>query len=138
MGLSEGADQSGGPVGAATQFASDIVSLVRNEIQAARHEMVDKAKAAGVGAGMLSGSALAGFFTLASLTALVMVALSLIIPLWAAMLVVTVLWGATTAILALMGRKKVQEAAPFVPERTIENVKEDVQWARRGEISRRK
>jgi hypothetical protein len=37
-----------------------------------------------------------------------------------------------------MGRKKVEDAAPFVPERTIANVKEDVRLARRGETPARR
>lgn len=112
------------------QFASDIVLLVRKEIEQARAEMGEKVKSAGVGAGMLSGSALAALFTLASLTALVIVAFSLTLPLWASMLIVTALWAVATAILGLLGKKRVEDAVPFVPERTIANVKEDVQWAR--------
>jgi Putative Actinobacterial Holin-X, holin superfamily III len=33
-------------------------------------------------------------------------------------------------VLVQIGRKQVQEAAPPVPEETIESVKEDVQWAK--------
>ena len=80
---------------------------------------------------MLSASALTALLTLGSLTVLLMVVLALIIPLWAAVLLVTLLWGATTAALAWLGKRKVDDAAPFVPEQTIENVKEDVAWARR-------
>jgi uncharacterized membrane protein YqjE len=127
-----------GPAAAVKQLASDITLIVRQEIEAARDEMTGKVKAAGVGAGMLSGSAIAALFTLASLTALVMVALARAVPLWASMLIVTVLWGLATAVLGLMGRKKVEDAAPFVPERTIANVKEDVRLARRGETPARR
>jgi uncharacterized membrane protein YqjE len=117
---------------AAAQFASDVILLVRTEIDEARSEMAQKAKSAGVGAGMLSGSAIAAIFSLASLTALIMVALSLVLPLWASMLITTALWGAAAAILAMLGKKKVEDAAPFVPEQTIANIKEDVEWARGG------
>lgn len=117
---------------AAAQFASDVILLVRKEIDEARSEMAHKAKLAGVGAGMLSGSAFAAIFSLASLTALVMVALSLVLPLWAAMLITTALWGAAAAILAVLGKKKVEGATPFVPEQTIANIKEDVERARVG------
>ncbi len=34
--------------------------------------------------------------------------------------------------LSLVGKRKIQNAAPFIPEQTIENVKEDVEWARSG------
>lgn len=123
---------------AVAQFASDVILLVRQEIDEARSEMAEKAKSAGVGAGMLSGSAVAAVFGLASLTALLMVAISLALPLWASMLIVTALWGAAAAILGLLGKKKVEDAAPFVPEQTIANIKEDVRLARRGETPLRR
>jgi hypothetical protein len=43
---------------------------------------------------------------------------------------VTVLWAAVAGVLALTGKKKVQEASPVMPEQTVETVKEDVQWAK--------
>jgi uncharacterized membrane protein YqjE len=121
-----------------TQFASDLALLVRKELESAREEMVEKAKSAGIGAGMLSASAISVLFALAALTALVTIALASAIPLWAAALVVTVLWCAVAAVLALLGKKKVEDAAPFVPEQTIAEVKEDLEWARAGAKSLRK
>jgi uncharacterized membrane protein YqjE len=120
------------------QFASDLALLVRKELESARAELTEKAKSAGIGAGMLSASAVCAFFTLGSLTALVMIALAFVVPLWASALIVTILWGAVAAILALVGKKKVEDASPFVPEQTIADVKEDVQWARQGAESLRR
>lgn len=114
------------------QLSEDLGLLVRKELESARDELAEKAKSAGAGAGMLSGSAVSGLLTLGSLTALLILALALVIPAWAAALTVTVLWAAVTGILAMAGKKKIQEAAPFVPEQTIANVKEDVQWAQSG------
>jgi hypothetical protein len=51
-------------------------------------------------------------------------------PTWLAALIVTVAYGAIAAVLVQIGRKQVQEAAPPIPEETIESVKEDVQWAK--------
>ncbi len=114
-----------------SQLASDIVTLVRHELELAKTELSEKIKSAGIGAGMLSASAVTALLTLGSLTAFLMVVLWLVMPLWAAVLLVTLLWGGITAALALLGKRKVEDAAPFVPEQTIENVKEDVSWARR-------
>ena len=49
---------------------------------------------------------------------------------WIAALIVTALWGAVAGVLALTGKKKLQEAGPPVPEQTVETVKEDVEWAK--------
>jgi len=114
------------------QIASDLGVLIRHELELAKDEMAEKAKSAAVGAGMLSGSALTAIFTLASLTALAVALIALVLPLWTALLIVTVLWAAGTAVLVLMGKKKVEDATPFVPEQAIENLREDVKWARRG------
>ncbi len=113
------------------ELAGDLATLIRHEVDLAKAELGEKLKSAGVGAGMLSASAVSGLITLTCLTALVAVALSLLLPAWLAVLIVTLLWGATTAVLALIGKRKVQDASPFVPEQTIANVKEDMEWARR-------
>lgn len=114
------------------RFAADLGVLIRSELESARREMAEKAKAAGVGAGMLSASAVGALLTLACLTVLLIAALSLALPVWLAALIVTIVWAAATAALALFGKKKVEDAAPFLPEQTIADVKEDLQWARSG------
>jgi Putative Actinobacterial Holin-X, holin superfamily III len=38
--------------------------------------------------------------------------------------------ASVAGVLALTGKKEVQEATPPVPEQTTESVKEDVQWAK--------
>ena len=114
------------------RFATDLGVLIRSEFESARREMAQKAKAAGLGAGMLSASAIGALFTLACLTALLIAALSLALPVWLAALIVTIVWAAATAALALFGKKKVEDATPFLPEQTIADVKEDLQWARSG------
>lgn len=118
------------PAGSIQELVGDITTIVRQEVELAKTELNQKLKSAGVGAGMLSVSAVTGLFTLACLTALAVALLSLLVQPWIAILVVTVLWGAATATLALIGKKKVKDATPFVPEQTIANVKEDVEWAR--------
>lgn len=114
------------------QLSEDITVLVRKELELARDEIGEKVKSAGVGAGMLSGSAVTALLTLGSLTALLILVLSLVVAAWLAALIVTVLWAAATAMLALSGKKKIQDAGPLVPERTIQHVKDDVAWAKSG------
>src|SRR5579872_6137078 len=117
------APQPEGLAAAVKQLTQDVGLLVRKELELARAEMADKAKTAGAGAGMLSGSAVTGLLTLGSLTALVIIALSMVVPAWLAALLVTLIWGAITAALAVAGKKKLAQAGSLVPEQTIENVK---------------
>lgn len=116
----------------------DVAVLVRKELEFARDEITEKIKSAGIGAGMLSGSAIAGLMTLGSLTALLILALSLVVAPWLAALIVTIVWAAITGALALAGKKKIADAGPFVPEQTIQNVKDDIRWVQGGAKSPRK
>jgi uncharacterized membrane protein YqjE len=130
--------QNEGLAASIKQLSEDLGVLVRKELELARAELSEKAKTAGVGAGMLSGSAISGLLTLGSLTALLIIAIALVLPAWLSALIVTVMWGAVTAILALTGKKKLQDATPLVPQQTIQNVKEDVEWAQTGLKSAKK
>ena len=131
MAANKATDNSGDSVQSVAQLFTDITTLIRHEIELAKAELAEKIKLAGVGAGMLSASAVTGLITLGCLTALAALLMALVIPPWAAVLAVTALWGGVTATLAVLGKRKVEAASPFVPEQTIENVKEDVEWARR-------
>jgi len=109
-------------------LSAQVSTLVRQEVDLAKAELAEKGKKAGVGAGLLGGAGVAALLTLGSLTAFLILALALVLPAWAAALIVTALWGAVAAVLALQGRNKMREMGKPVPEKTVETVKEDVQW----------
>jgi hypothetical protein len=111
-------------------LATETSTLVRQEIDLAKAEMTDRGKRAGKGVGMLAAGAAVALLAFGALTAGLIAALDLAMPTWLAALIVTVVYGAIAAVLVQIGRKQVQEAAPPVPEETIESVKEDVQWAK--------
>jgi len=77
---------------------------------------------------MFGGAGVAGLLMLGSLSACLILALALALPGWAAALIVTALWGVIAGVLALQGRAKVRQVGKPVPEKTVETVKEDVQW----------
>jgi membrane protein len=108
------------------QLAEQTKTLVRQEVELAKVELGEKGKRVGMGAGMFGGAGLFGFFAFASLTACLILALAEAMEPWLAALIVTAAYGAVAGVLALSGRKKVQEATPAMPEQTAETVKEDV------------
>jgi VIT1/CCC1 family predicted Fe2+/Mn2+ transporter len=112
------------------QLSDDLSTLVRQELKLAQAEMTDKGKKAGIGAGLLGGAVLIGVLTLGALTAFFIALLATAMVVWLAALIVTVVYGAAAGALALIGKKRVSEATPPVPEQTVETVKEDVQWAK--------
>jgi uncharacterized membrane protein YqjE len=119
------------PAGELLKELSDhTTTLVRQEIELAKAELGEKAKKAGVGAGMFGGAGLFGVFAFAALTTCIVAALDTAMPLWLAALIVTAIYAAVAGVLGLQGRNKVREAGPPVPEQATESVKEDVQWAK--------
>jgi Putative Actinobacterial Holin-X, holin superfamily III len=112
------------------QLASQTSTLVRQELDLAKAEMSQKAAIAGKGAGLMGGAAVTGLLAAGALTACLILVLSEAMDAWLAALIVAVVMGAVAAALGLMGRNKVREATPAVPEQTVETVKEDVEWAK--------
>ena len=111
-------------------LSDDLSTLVRQELKLAQAEMTDKGKKAGIGAGMLGGAGLVGVLALATLTTFFIALLATAMAVWLAALIVTVMYAAAAGALALIGKNRVSEATPPVPDQTVETVKEDVQWAK--------
>jgi hypothetical protein len=89
-----------------------------------------KAKRAGIGIGMFSAAGLLALYGVGVLVATAILALALAVAPWLAALVVAVVLLAAAGIAGLLGRKRVQEATPPVPTRTVESVKRDVDAVR--------
>ena len=131
MASHEGNNMRSRPTGELLRELSDqTTTLVKQEIELLKAELTEKGKTAGVGAGMFGGAGLFGIFAFAALTTCIIAALTEVMSLWLAALIVTVVYAAVAAVLGLRGRDKVQEATPIAPEQTTESVKEDVQWAK--------
>lgn len=112
------------------QLSEQTTTLVRQEVELARTELKEKGRSAGVGAGLIGAGGLLGLGAFGALTAMLIVLLAMWMDAWLACLIVTAVYGIGGAILAMAGKRKVQQASPPVPEQTIETIKEDVQWAR--------
>jgi uncharacterized membrane protein YqjE len=112
------------------QLSQETTTLVRQELELAKAEMAEKGKQAGIGAGMFGGAGIVGLLALGALTACLILALTPAMKDWLAALVVAAVYAAIAGILALIGRSRVRDATPAVPEQTVETVKEDVQWAK--------
>jgi apolipoprotein N-acyltransferase len=79
---------------------------------------------------MFGGAAFVGIFALGALTACAILALALAVKGWLAALIVAAALGAIAGVLALTGAKNVKQGVPPTPERTIDSVKEDVEWTK--------
>jgi uncharacterized membrane protein YqjE len=112
-----------------TEIFRDIVGnvqeMVRSEVRLARVEFRDEAsKTARAGAMLAAGAVLgmiAGVFVLICIAQL----LDMVMPDWAAALLMAVALGTPAAIMVSKGRQRLHMP---MPEKTIENVKENVEW----------
>ena len=64
-----------------------IVGLVQDELTALKQELTARIARLGIGAGLIAGAAFIGFFALAVFVAAAVIALSLVVPGWAAALI---------------------------------------------------
>ncbi len=108
------------------RLSEQTSTLVRDELRLAQAELSAKAKHAGIGLGMFGAGGLVAFFGMAAAVATAIIALALVLPLWLSALIVTVLLFVIAGIMALVGKKQVDQAGPLKPERAMANLKRDV------------
>lgn len=114
------------------QLTDQLSRLVRDEARLAQAEVTQKAKRLGVGAGLFGGAGLTAFFGLAVLISAVVLGLAEVLPAWLAALVVAVVLFAVAGVLALVGKKDVEEASPPLPTQAIAGVQADVATVKEG------
>jgi uncharacterized membrane protein YqjE len=119
------------------QLANETTTLVRQELDLAKAEMREKAGKAGPGFGMWGAAGLTALLALGSLTAFLILALDGVMPNWLAALIVGLVYAAVAGVLYVSGKQRVEEAGSPVPQKTIETVKEDVEWAKHPTTSAR-
>jgi len=112
------------------RLAEDVALLVRQELELAKVEILEKGREARQPIEMFSAAAVAGLLALGAFTVFLIFALSLVVVPWLAALIVTVAYAATGAILAMTGKKKIEEAGSWDLPKTVETIKEDVQWGK--------
>lgn len=100
--------------------------LVAGELALFKAEMTAKAKAAGIGAGLLVGALVFVFFALCALVTTAVLAFALILPAWLAALVVGVILLLLAGIAALIGVAKLKKGMPPVPDDLKQELSDDV------------
>lgn len=109
------------------QAAEQAALLVRQEIRLAQLELQEKGKRAGMGAGMFGGAGVMALYGGGALVATAILALATVFDdAWIGGAIVTAALFAIAGVLALTGKKKIEEATPLAPERAVESVQRDV------------
>ena len=94
--------------------------------------MTQKAKAAGLGVAFFGGAGVCGLYGFGVLIAAAVVALSLVVPLWTATLIVAAGLFAVAGVGALAGKKEIGQVAPPIPTETVQSTRQDVDEVTRG------
>jgi hypothetical protein len=101
-------------------------TLIRQEMRLAQAELAEKGKHAGKGAGMFGGAGLVALYGVGALIAAAILGLATVIEPWIAAAAIGVGLLLVAGILALTGKKELEEAGPPKPEQTLESVQRDV------------
>jgi membrane protein len=105
-------------------------TLIRQEMRLAQLELAEKGRHAGKGAGMFGGAGLVALYGVGALIAAAIIGLATVIEPWIAAAAIGAGLLLVAGILALTGKKELEEATPPKPEQTIESVQQDVETVR--------
>lgn len=111
------------------KLSAETSQLIRQEVELAKAELTQQGRILGSGAAMFGGSTLFGLGAFGALTAALILALAIALPAWAAAAIVTLIYAGVAAVMAMRGKRQIQDAKP-VPEQTVETMKENIEWAK--------
>ena len=110
-------------------LAQDFGLLLRQEMALAKSEIFRKFGRMGLGAGLAAAAGLVALAGLLYLMAAAMMGIAIVLPEWAAALIVGGAAQLMAAELALVGRSRMRAEA-LLPERTINSLKDHAAWAK--------
>ena len=107
----------------------NLQEMVRSEVRLAKTEIQEEVVKAKSSMGLLGAGAVSAIFAILFLLLMIVYALALVMPGWAAALIV----GASLAVIACvtltMGVKRFKQIHA-TPERTVETIKDNIEWAK--------
>ncbi len=109
------------------QLTTQMTELVREEIQLARTELLQKAREAALGAGLIAAGGLLAYTALFAVIDALISLLDAILPRWLAAALVGMLVAGAGGMLAARGVAALR-SVDLMPRQTIASVKEDARW----------
>jgi len=110
-------------------IVGNIEEIIRSEFRLAKAEVKEEASQAAPPLKMMLVGAGIGFYALGFLLFTLVMALATMVATWLAALIVAAVLGLIALVLVTTASKRLKHVNK-VPERTIETMKENVQWAK--------
>jgi len=110
-----------------SDVAGETVELVRQELALFKAELQEKLSKAGIGAALVGAGALIAYSGWLFLLLAAVYALALVVPAWAAALIVGALVLGIGGVLALIGKSRMRADA-LTPDRSMRSLREDQAW----------
>ena len=107
----------------------NVQEIVRSEVRLAKTEILEEVAKAKSGTLMLGAGVIAALFATAFLLLMAVYALALVVPNWAAAFIVGGLLAAVASVMVAAGMRQLNAVRP-TPARTVETIKENVEWAK--------
>jgi hypothetical protein len=115
------------PLGELVQDLSRQTStLIRQEMRLAQAEFAEKGRHAGKGASMFGGAGLVALYGVGALIAAAILGLATVLEPWIAAAAIGAGLLLIAGILALTGKKELEEAGPPKPEQALDSVQQDI------------
>ena len=115
------------PLGELVQDLSRQTStLIRQEMRLAQTELAEKGRHAGKGAGIFGGAGVVALYGVGALIAAAILGLATVLEPWIAAAAIGVALLLIAGILALTGKKELDEAGPAKPEQALDSIQQDI------------
>jgi uncharacterized membrane protein YqjE len=107
-------------------IGGSIQELIRGEVKLARMEMADSARRLGSSSKMLIGGGLLAIYAIGFILLAALFALEIVVPAWAAALMLGVLLCVGAGVAISIGRQRLKQV--HAPHKTMQSMKDDFQW----------
>ena len=107
----------------------NVQEIVRSEVRLAKTEIREEAAKAKSSTLLLGAGVVTAIFAMLFLLLMIVYALALVMPSWAAALIVGAVLAVVASVMLTAGIRRFKQIHP-TPERTVETIKENVEWAK--------
>jgi uncharacterized membrane protein YqjE len=115
--------------GVLQDIVRNVQEIVRSEVRLAKTEILEEAAKAKSSTLLLGAGAVSAIFAILFLLLMIVYALALVVPSWTAALIVGAALAVVASVMLTAGVRRFKQIHP-TPERTVETLKENVEWAK--------